>query len=136
MISHEIESLVSKLTATYLAKGVQPSEIADTLYERNYIDMNITKVKDKLVMTFTFEDDDEHLSLNTMRYTYSPDKKLIRVEQKVGRGRYKVQWDRAEDLQTTLSQILSHASSVSEQHSLMKSLPEELKSLATRTLAA
>ncbi|EGQ8311728.1 hypothetical protein DC897_RS16575 [Vibrio parahaemolyticus] len=138
MLSKSIESLVSKLTATYLSKGVQPSEIADTLFEQNYVDMKITKENGFLVMTFSFEDhdEDEYNTLNLMRYTYSEDKVLIRIEQKVGKGRYKVQWDREEDLNNTLAQILSYAKSTKEKDTLISTLPNDLKRLVSCALAA
>ena len=138
MLSKQIESLVDKLTATYLAKGVQPSDIADTLFEENYVDMKITKAQNRLVMTFTFEEVDEEgtQTLNSMRYTYSSKKQLLRVEQKVGKSRYRVQWDRDEDLQNTLSQLLLLVPYSSAWNSLVNTLPEELRGLVCSSLAA
>lgn len=138
MLNEKIQILTDKLIATYLAKGVQPSDIADTVFEDNYVDMSLSKKKNLLTMTFTFEelDDEGQLILNVMRYTYNEAKQLDRVEQKVGKSRYKVQWDRYDDLMSILSELLSLVPSTTARESLIETLPQDLKAFTNNSIAA
>ncbi|CAK2483764.1 hypothetical protein AB4251_08590 [Vibrio lentus] len=138
MLNEKIQILTDKLIATYLAKGVQPSDIADTVFEDNYVDMSLSKKKNLLTMTFTFEelDDEGQLILNVMRYTYNEAKQLDRVEQKVGKSRYKVQWDRYDDLMSILSELLSLVPSTTARESLIETLPQDLKAFTNSSIAA
>jgi len=138
MLSNKVKVLTDKLIATYLAVGVQPSDIADTVFEDNYIDMSISKKNKQLIMTFTFEEFDEEGQqiLNSMRYTYSEAKQLNRVEQKVGKGRFKVQWDRYDDLMSILSELLSLVPSQAARESLIETLPQDLKAFTISSIAA
>ena len=47
-------------------------------------------------MVVTFVEDDEELEsiVNKFRYTYSSDKYLVKIEQKIGDSSYRIQWDR------------------------------------------
>ncbi|HDM8229822.1 TPA: hypothetical protein P0E37_004319 [Vibrio campbellii] len=138
MLSNKVKVLTDKLIATYLAVGVQPSDIADTVFEDNYIDMSLSKKNKQLIMTFTFEEFDEEGQqiLNSMRYTYSEAKQLNRVEQKVGKGRFKVQWDRYDDLMSILSELLSLVPSQTARESLIETLPQDLKAFTISSIAA
>ncbi|WP_210442301.1 hypothetical protein [Vibrio crassostreae] len=138
MLSKKVKVLTDKLIATYLAIGVQPSDIADTVFEDNYIEMSLSKKNKQLIMTFTFEEFDEEGKqiLNSMRYTYSEAKQLNRVEQKVGKGRFKVQWDRYDDLMSTLSELLSLVPSKAARESLIETLPQDLKAFTISSIAA
>ncbi|ELA7005579.1 hypothetical protein RA807_002864 [Vibrio parahaemolyticus] len=138
MLNEKIQILTDKLIATYLAKGVQPSDIADTVFEDNYVDMSLSKKNNLLIMTFTFEelDDEGQLFVNAMRYTYNKAKQLNRVEQKVGKSRYKVQWDRYDDLMSTLSELLSLVPSTAARESLIETLPQDLKAFTNSSIAA
>ncbi|EHZ2646394.1 TPA: hypothetical protein ACN33E_004250 [Vibrio parahaemolyticus] len=138
MLSKEVKVLTDKLIATYLAVGVQPSDIADTVFEDNYIEMSLSKKNKQLIMTFTFEEFDEEGQqiLNSMRYTYSEAKQLNRVEQKVGKGRFKVQWDRYDDLMSILSELLSLVPSKAARESLIETLPQDLKAFTISSIAA
>ena len=138
MLNEKIQILTDKLIATYLAKGVQPSDIADTVFEDNYVDMSLSKKNNLLTMTFTFEelDDEGQLVVNVMRYTYNEAKQLNRVEQKVGKSRYKVQWDRYDDLMSILSELLSLVPSTTARESLIETLPQDLKAFTNSSIAA
>ncbi|EGR2894557.1 hypothetical protein [Vibrio parahaemolyticus] len=138
MLSKKVKVLTDKLIATYLAVGVQPSDIADTVFEDNYIEMSLSKKNKQLIMTFTFEEFDEEGQqiLNSMRYTYSEAKQLNRVEQKVGKGRFKVQWDRYDDLMSILSELLSLVPSKAARESLIETLPQDLKAFTISSIAA
>lgn len=138
MLSKKAKTLTDKLIATYLSKGIRPSDIADTIFEDNYLDLSISKKNKQLIMTFTFEelDDIEEQVLNSMRYTYDEEQLLVRVEQKVGRGRYKVQWDRHEDLTKILKELLSLFPTGAPRERVISTLPNDLRVYTISQLAA
>ncbi len=94
--NNKIRRLIDKIVALYLNQGVQPSEIADAVFEKEYSDIQISKKDDLIVMVVTFVEDDEDLEsiVNKFRYTYSLDKCLLKIEQKIGNRSYRIQWDR------------------------------------------
>ncbi|ENM5839202.1 hypothetical protein NTE16_003412, partial [Vibrio mimicus] len=129
MLSKKAKALTDKLIATYLSQGIRPSDIADTIFEDNYLDLNISKKNKQLIMTFTFEefDDVDQKILNSMRYTYDEQQLLVRVEQKIGRGRYTVQWDRHEDLTNILKELLSLVPAGASRERVISTLPQYLR---------
>ncbi|MDC5849021.1 hypothetical protein OPW32_07300 [Vibrio europaeus] len=138
MLSNKTQIMLDKLLATYLSKGVQPSDIADTMFEEHYIDLDIKKTSTSLVMTYSFEepDDEDQLTLITMKYTYNKSMYLQEISQKVGKGRYKVQWDRSDDLRTIVNEIILATSSDSQLEQVVQSLPNEVKGLLKQPIAA
>ncbi|EGQ7641709.1 hypothetical protein [Vibrio cholerae] len=138
MLSKKAKALTDKLIATYLSQGIRPSDIADTIFEDNYLDLNISKKNKQLIMTFTFEefDDVDQKILNSMRYTYDEQQLLVRVEQKIGRGRYTVQWDRHEDLTNILKELLSLVPAGASRERVISTLPQYLRAYTISQLVA
>ncbi|MCD6678676.1 hypothetical protein FLL77_00630 [Vibrio cholerae] len=138
MLSKKAKALTDKLIATYLSQGIRPSDIADTIFEDNYLDLNISKKNKQLIMTFTFEefDDVDQQILNSMRYTYDEQQLLVRVEQKIGRGRYTVQWDRHEDLTNILKELLSLVPAGASRERVISTLPQYLRAYTIGQLVA
>ncbi len=138
MLSKKAKALTDKLIATYLSQGIRPSDIADTIFEDNYLDLNISKKNKQLIMTFTFEefDDVDQKILNNMRYTYDEQQLLVRVEQKIGRGRYTVQWDRHEDLTNILKELLSLVPAGASRERVISTLPQYLRAYTISQLVA
>ncbi|EJB1785768.1 MULTISPECIES: hypothetical protein [Vibrio] len=138
MLSNQTNKVLEKLVATYLSKGVQPSDIVDTMFEEHYVDMNIKKSSDSLVMTYSFEevDDNDQINCISMKYTYSKSMYLQSVEQKVGKGRYKVQWDRSEDLKTTVKKLIQLTGSEDNLNQIIKTVPCEIQKFIKTPLVA
>lgn len=100
------QTLVDKLLSTALTKGVQPSDLADALFEKSYREMKISKLNGSINLEISFSDEtEEGESLCVMRYIYRTDNTLVRVEQKVNKGKFRVQWDRSMDIEATIAQI-------------------------------
>ncbi|MBY8039765.1 hypothetical protein KW477_17470 [Vibrio fluvialis] len=138
MLSYKIKSLLDKLIATNLSKGVQPSDIADTMFEEHYVDLSIKKDLDVLIMTYSFKElnEDNQCMIISMRYTYSRDMFLQTVEQKVSNGRYKIQWDRASDLKAITDELKLAAKAEGKLDQVLKNLPTEVQAIVKTPLAA
>lgn len=129
--TNSVNKLVDKIISSYLSVGVQPHELAEAAFEQNYHEINIKKIHDELkvyVCFFEFEDDER--ADHTLLYTYNKSKVLQRVEQKVNNRKFKIQWDRHENLSNLINELcflLSEEFPSEFINKLMNSLPEELK---------
>ena len=64
-----------------------------------------------------------------MRYSYSLDKKLMRVEQKIDNSQYKKQWDRLECMDNFINELASELSNLNEASTvdaILSRLPNDL----------
>lgn len=132
-VNKTINGLLDKLVALQTTPGVQPSDIADAVFEDAYTKVDVVKNSNSIVMTVIFIDDC-HGELNEirMRYTYSFDKNLCRVEEKIGKGAYKVQWDRYENVKELLQQLcyeLADLNSDGDVNSFLNTLPDAIAHL-------
>lgn len=129
-INKKIKELLDKVVTLHLTKGVQPSEIADAIFEKNYTDIGLSKSDELAVMTVSFiEDDDFHPILHTMKYTYTLDQCLIKIEQKIGTGNFKIQWDRFDNFDNLIKDLSLELSKLNHMicvNSFIKSLPDNL----------
>ena len=130
-VNNKIKSLIDELTATHLIQGVQPSEIAEAIFEDSYQTIGITNKNGIVQMSVTFIDrDDEGATPVIMRYTYSPAKTLMRVEQKVGRHPLKVQWDREKAIDSLITKISNQLAMLNSDvvvQQAIDTIPKELR---------
>ena len=137
-VNHKIKSLIDELTATHLTPGVQPSEIADAVFEDNYKSIESENKNGIISMSVTFLDyDDEGATPVIMRYTYNPDRVLMRVEQKVGKRPFKAQWDREQAIDTLLTEISNHLAKLNSDVNVqqaMDTIPSELRLVIQKRL--
>lgn len=137
MLTRTQKNTFDKLMATYLSNGVQPSDLAENMFDESYLDLEVTKEDAQIILVLSFcEIGDEDRVIVKMRYTYAENKKLLRVEQKIGRGVYKVQWDRQLNLISILDELLGTAGSKSAFDKLISQLPLDLQLLTHRKLVA
>lgn len=138
MLNNKAQIILDKLLATYLSKGVQPSDIADTMFEEHYIDLDIKKTSTSLVMTYSFEepDDSDQSTRISMKYTYNKSMYLQEISQKIGKGRYKVQWNRSNDLRVTANELVLAVSGDDQLDKVVQSLPSDVKDLFRQLIAA
>jgi hypothetical protein len=132
LINKNIKQTLEQLVSIHLIKGIQPSEIADAIFEKSYSDIKMSKTINEVHLIASFKDDlDEECVLHKMRYIYDQDKKLLSVEQKVGGKPYRVQWNRNDKISkiiSTLSTQLESLNCPSSVHEFLKSIPEEYHS--------
>jgi hypothetical protein len=137
-VNNKIKSLIDELTATHLTPGVQPSEIADAIFEDNYKSIESENKNGIISMSVTFMDcDDEGSTSIIVRYTYNPDRVLMRVEQKVGKRPFKIQWDREQAIESLLTQISNHLAKLNSDvnvQQVMDTVPSELRLVIKKRL--
>jgi len=129
-IKPDVKALIDQLIAIHLNKGVQPSDISGNIFEDNYRTVEIMRCSGSVKMTVSFceFEDSADQSIVHMRYTYSPDKTLMQIEQKVGRKPFKIQWDRRQsikDLICKIAQELKQINDPTEVDTAMRTIPNE-----------
>lgn len=89
--------LIDKLTAIYLMQGVQPSELADAIFEDPYTSMSLEKNINFIEVILSFKElcDISHRQhIRRIKYVYNYDKYLIRTLESIDSKPFKVSWDR------------------------------------------
>lgn len=124
---------INKIVATTLTQGIQPSEMADAIFDNAYQDIEIKRYNGEVIMTVSFiEHVEDEIIFNKFRYTYSLDRVLQRIEQEInGRG-YRLQWDRLEDMKSTVDAIFDKAEGVEGVSEKLKVLSDFRKNLNSR----
>ncbi|RQB69389.1 hypothetical protein IPC436_16200 [Pseudomonas aeruginosa] len=102
-----IKSLVDELTTLHITKGVQPSDLADNIYDDIYLDSQSRRESGKIVFEISFLEAEDHTppSKITMRYTYNLERYLMRIEQKISSRKFSIQWDRSHCIGEKLDQL-------------------------------
>lgn len=130
---NDVNQNIDKLTSLYLFKGIQPSEIADVIFEKNYSSVNIEKTADGVVLIARFseiDDDSQAVYKHQLRYVYSEDKTLQMVEQRVGNKAAQIQWSRKSELDKLIDEFVNLVKPILNQEqisSILSTLPQELK---------
>ena len=125
-----IQGLLNKISDLHLTFGVQPNELVEAAFNENYGSFEIRKNATCLLLLMTFyEYDGNDKSIIKMRYSYSLDKRLIRVEQKIDNSQYKKQWDRIECMDNFIKELASELSALNERSAvegILNRLPNDL----------
>ncbi|MHC2146423.1 hypothetical protein [Pseudomonas sp. 210_17 TE3656] len=137
MSLESIKMLVDELSTLHVTRGVQPSELIDNLFEKDYVESSARKTSQGLVFELTFQeaDDDGSSSKVTMRYTYDLSRHLVLVEQKVAAKRFSIQWDRARAVQERLGKLealLAERLPLEKVGTILSTMPQDYLKLAPR----
>jgi hypothetical protein len=130
---NDVNQLIDKLASLYLYKGIQPSEIADAIFEKNYSSLVLEKIEDEIVLIACFseaDDDAQAIFNHKLKYVYSADKTLQMVEQRVGNKAAKIQWSRKVELDRLIDEFVNLVKPVLHQEqikSILTTLPRELQ---------
>ncbi|EGR1514203.1 hypothetical protein D6089_20475 [Vibrio vulnificus] len=101
---------INKIISFCMVKGVQPSELAASIFESEYHHIESYKEGDKVVFVLSFIDrSEDDVSNIKMKYVYNESQQLISVNQKVNSGPYKIQWDRNQTLTDMLKSLAQMA---------------------------
>lgn len=101
-----MDKAIQNLLNLHLARGVQPSELVDNLFDSEYIDFSLKKKNSSLVLELSYVEELEECSQKIfMRYTYSAEKYLNRIEQKISSGKFSTQWCRNEEVTKAIAAI-------------------------------
>ncbi|WP_320173404.1 hypothetical protein [Maridesulfovibrio sp.] len=98
-------NLLNKLVAVHITKGVQPSDLADAIFENDYSSIEVKRKAGDIQVIVTFCDSEFGGVINKMKYIYDKDKYLQSIDQKIGSSRYKKQWDRSENINKLIREL-------------------------------
>ncbi|PKL00084.1 MAG: hypothetical protein CVV56_08190 [Tenericutes bacterium HGW-Tenericutes-1] len=131
-ISKMILSKVKRLAWIADNDGVLPSGLVDNVFLDAYESMSIKKENNQLFVELVFEEqvDDERITTK-MIYTYSLNKKLLRIEE-VGNMGNIIEWDRDIIINELIEDIMDYIEvhySRNEQIDFFNSLPKDISQL-------
>lgn len=90
-----LKDALDELTTLHIFNGVQPSDLVDAMYEYPYLEFKTTKTAEHLTVELSFIDEcEETVNSVKMKYIYSLDRKLQRIDQKIGSKKFATQWCR------------------------------------------
>lgn len=135
-----LKDAIEGLIALHICNGVQPSDLADAMFETPYTDYKITKTSETLSVELSFLDDcDIETNSIKMKYTYRLDKKLQRIEQKVGAKKFALQWCRnkatSEAIKIIEHALVSMGADSKKISQIMSTLPPDVRSLVRARLS-
>lgn len=107
----ELKNLIDKLTALYFTKGVQPSELADAIFEDPYTEIKLFKNEHGIQLLVTFKEKcelSEKQFFHIMKYTYDNKGFLISIEEAVNSNDFKVNWDRSTSIDQLITDITNN----------------------------
>lgn len=119
-------SKIDKIVAFCLMKGVQPCELITAIFEKEYTHIETIKNKNDVYLIISYNElvDNDIYNIK-MRYTYDLDSRLQRIEQKINKSGYKIQWDRIDKLKEIICTTLGYKITDNEINNLLiKLLPE------------
>lgn len=126
----DLSQLTDRLASLYLFKGIQPSEIADTIFEKNYSSVMLDKTEKEIILVASFTEFDEDSQTNykhQIKYIYSTNKCLQVIEQRVGNKGFKVQWSRQEEIDRLVNEFVSKVEPLLSKEQLNRLLSTYLK---------
>lgn len=107
IINNKINDMVGELISLTMTKGVQPHELCEAIFDEPYTSITSYKAHQSVITEVSFleEGDDNSSSKHSIKYTYSLDATLLKIEQKVGNSRLKLQWSRESQVNKLISDI-------------------------------
>ena len=107
-----LDKAVQGLLDLHLTRGVQPSELADNLFDVEYTDYSLKKRGLTLILELSYQEELEDFSQNIcMRYTYDMERYLVRIEQRVGSSKFSVQWCRSTAIAKAVADVTRYLTS-------------------------
>ena len=125
VIEYKLQTLIDIM----LTDGVSPSELSNNIFEEDYINISFSKVNDFVVGKLNFYENGNKLKNVQMVYTYSQNKKLIKVEEVENRKR-KILWDREKREDELIEELLYFMTYCYDENQIKKfilTLPDNLK---------
>lgn len=126
--------LIDKLTSIYLMQGVQPSELADAIFDEPYTDMSLIKKVNVIEVILSFKETcdstgREHFRM--IKYVYNLDKFLMQTFESIDSKGFKITWDREQATNTILDDIKNRLREIgcssTEMKKILSTLPTSPK---------
>ncbi|MFB6328919.1 hypothetical protein ACVCFZ_12670 [Acinetobacter variabilis] len=103
-----LTQITDSLASLYIFKGIQPSELADSIFEESYVDMISERKMDKIEVTLTFNEKCEitgKIYTHHMKYIYDECKFLMKIKEAVNSKKFKTVWDRTLLINSSLDKL-------------------------------
>lgn len=126
VIDYKLQMLIELM----LTDGVSPSELSDNIFEEQYISISFCKINGNVVGKLNFFENGNMIHNVQMFYTYSSDKKLIRIEEEEEGNRHLL-WDRQkreDELIEELLYFMNYCYDTNQIEKFISSLPDKLRS--------
>ncbi|WP_223466863.1 hypothetical protein [Pseudomonas sp. GL-RE-26] len=107
-----LDKAVQGLLDLHLTRGVQPSDLADNLFDVEYTDYSLKKRGSILILDLSYQEElEDSFQKICMRYTYSAERYLVKIEQRVGLSKFSVQWCRSIAIASAVADVTQCLSS-------------------------
>jgi len=133
MKKHNIfKKKMDRLVSIMLIDGVQPSDLAENIFEKPYKKITMIKNNDFICLDIVFEEniekfaEDNKIVETTLRYTYNNDKQLTKIERIDGKTKNAV-WDRDKTINNLIKDIIAILKNNKNKHRIsnfINSLPK------------
>lgn len=124
-----IEYKIQMLVELMLTDGVSPSELSENIFEKQYISISFSKINGYVIGKLNFYENENVMQNIQMIYTYTEDKKLIRIEEEEN-GKRLLLWDRKkreEELVEELLYFMKYCYDSTQMEKFILTLPECLR---------
>lgn len=124
-----IEYKIQMLVDLMLTDGVSPSELSENIFEKQYISISFSKTNDYVIGKLNFYENEDLIQNIQMIYTYTEDKKLIKIEEEEN-GKKLLLWDRRkreEELVEELLYFMKNCYNRAQMEKFILTLPEFLR---------
>lgn len=124
-----IEYKIQMLVDLMLTNGVSPSELSDNIFEKQYISISFSKAGGCIIGKINFYENENLIQNIQMIYTYTDDRKLIRIEEEED-GKRRLLWDRKkreEELVEELFYFMNYCYDSNQIDRFILSLPKCLR---------
>lgn len=128
LITEDIVKKIKELSTLIESKGVQPSDLAEAIFDDDYKSINVVRGDNDIQVVVTFLDNEYSGIVNKIKYHYNLKKVLQKIDQKIGAGKYKEQWSRAKTVDVRVRELaflLGQLNSQSRVQEFIDLLPSE-----------
>ncbi|MEK4324696.1 hypothetical protein MKX70_02270 [Paenibacillus sp. FSL R7-0312] len=136
-VTIEIKCKIDELIHLLLTDGVQPSDLTDNIFLDDYSNISYRRQNQMIIGELVFREEMFNKLVETkLRYYYSLDKKLLRIDEETYKGT-NVIWDRDTTEANILDELLVLLNKSYEQEQIsrfLSTLPSNLKTKIEKKL--
>ncbi len=124
LVNQKLERLINIM----LTDGVQPGDLSNNIFFDSYKQISYVKKDDTIIGEIVFTEEEKNVDIK-MRYIYTLDKKIIRIEEEIDNN-ITLQWDRniiETELVTDIVELLKGKYTEAQMKKFVSTLPEYLK---------
>lgn len=134
IINKSIQKKIDQLLELKLSKGVQPSDLAQAIFDKEYFSTHIDKSETEVILKLSYIDILEGGATHTVKmcYHYSLDGVLQEIHEAVGKSSMKTQWSRKQryrDLTLDIIMALTNSGQANKVNAFIQSLPCDISTV-------